>query len=62
MLVVVPLATLMKLGASYGTKGLIWLTILFTTFEFYMAYADYHDLMEIIEKMLSEMVKNITGS
>jgi lysyl-tRNA synthetase class 2 len=23
MLVVVPLATLMKLGASYGTKGLI---------------------------------------
>ena len=33
-----------------------------STFEFYMAYADYHDLMEIIEKMLSEMVKNITGS
>lgn len=25
----------------------------FTTCEFYMAYADYHDLMEITEKMVS---------
>lgn len=25
----------------------------FTTCEFYMAYADYHDLMEITEKMIS---------
>ncbi|KAL1791387.1 lysine-tRNA ligase isoform X2, partial [Sigmodon hispidus] len=32
----------------------------FTTCEFYMAYADYHDLMEITEKMLSGMVKRIT--
>uniref|UniRef100_A0A452UGK3 Lysine--tRNA ligase n=1 Tax=Ursus maritimus TaxID=29073 RepID=A0A452UGK3_URSMA len=29
----------------------------FTTCEFYMAYADYHDLMEITEKMISETRK-----
>lgn len=34
----------------------------FTTCEFYMAYADYYDLMEITEKMISGMVKEITGS
>ena len=27
-----------------------------------MAYANYHDLMEITEKMISGMVKHITGS
>jgi len=34
----------------------------FTTCEFYEAYADYHDLIEITEKMVSGMVKEITGS
>ncbi|XP_071730263.1 lysine--tRNA ligase, cytoplasmic-like [Rutidosis leptorrhynchoides] len=33
----------------------------FTTCEFYMAYADYYDLMEITEQMLSGMVKELTG-
>ncbi|KAI8903842.1 hypothetical protein EDD86DRAFT_214461 [Gorgonomyces haynaldii] len=33
----------------------------FTTCEFYMAYADMHDLMEITETLLSGMVKSITG-
>jgi lysyl-tRNA synthetase class 2 len=33
----------------------------FTTCEFYMAYADMFDLMEITEELLSGMVKSITG-
>jgi lysyl-tRNA synthetase class 2 len=33
----------------------------FTTCEFYMAYADYHDLLEMTEQMISGMVKEITG-
>jgi len=33
----------------------------FTTCEFYMAFADMYDLMEITESMLSSMVKYITG-
>ncbi|KAL5982654.1 hypothetical protein ACLOJK_016729 [Asimina triloba] len=33
----------------------------FTTVEFYMAFADYHDLMELSEEMLSGMVKELTG-
>ncbi|KAJ3181219.1 lysyl-tRNA synthetase [Geranomyces variabilis] len=33
----------------------------FTTCEFYMAYADMHDLMDITETLVSGMVKTITG-
>lgn len=34
----------------------------YTACEFYMAYADYDDLIRITEDMLSSMVKEITGS
>lgn len=34
----------------------------FTTCEFYMAYADYHDLIEMTEKMVSDMVLSIHGT
>jgi len=34
----------------------------FTTCEFYWAYADYKDLMEMTEDMLSKMVYSIRGS
>ncbi|MFQ5694996.1 MAG: lysine--tRNA ligase, partial [Terriglobia bacterium] len=34
----------------------------FTMLEFYQAYADYHDMMDLTQEMLTELVKDVTGS
>ena len=33
----------------------------FTTLEFYQAYADYHDLMELTEEMFTELAQSLLG-
>ncbi|KAH1090012.1 hypothetical protein J1N35_017269 [Gossypium stocksii] len=62
-LVVGGLDRVYEIGKVFRNEGMD-LTHLpeFTMFEFYMAYADYNDLMDIIEKLLSGMVKELTGS
>ncbi|XWV25988.1 lysine-tRNA synthetase [Tupanvirus soda lake] len=34
----------------------------FTSIEIYQAYADYHDMMAMVEELLSSLVKQLTGS
>ena len=34
----------------------------FTSMEFYWAYADYHDLMDLTEEMICQIVQEINGS
>ncbi|MBM3132130.1 MAG: lysine--tRNA ligase, partial [Chloroflexi bacterium] len=34
----------------------------FTTLECYQAYADYHDMMELVENMVSSIAKEVTGT
>ncbi len=51
-----------ELGRQFRNEGIdLTHNPEFTTCEFYMAYADYHDLMAMTEDMLSGMVREVTG-
>uniref|UniRef100_A0A336LR68 Lysine--tRNA ligase n=1 Tax=Culicoides sonorensis TaxID=179676 RepID=A0A336LR68_CULSO len=63
MLVVGGLDRVYEVGRQFRNEGIdLTHNPEFTTCEFYMAYADYNDLIQITEKMVSGMVKSIHGT
>ncbi|RKP33259.1 hypothetical protein BJ085DRAFT_40901 [Dimargaris cristalligena] len=62
MLVVGGLDRVYEIGRQFRNEGIdLTHNPEFTTCEFYMAYADMFDLMEMTEQMVSGMVKELTG-
>jgi len=62
MLVVGGLDRVYEIGRQFRNEGIdLTHNPEFTTCEFYQAYSDYNDLMDMTEEMLSGMVKDITG-
>lgn len=63
MLVVGGLDRVYEIGRQFRNEGIdLTHNPEFTTCEFYQAYADYEDLMDMTEEMISTIVKEICGS
>jgi lysyl-tRNA synthetase class 2 len=62
MLVIGGLDRVYEIGRQFRNEGIdLTHNPEFTTLEFYQAYADYNDLMDMCEEMVSGLVKEITG-